>query len=632
MAGANYMGGRRNAARARTKDVAGRVQKGHFSKQRHQILAQGLHSGPRDETRDQSTRPGPGRVEEITFAHAKNDICGKRNGPARATYAPRTLSSSLYSSFSPNKINRRKRSKILDALDINEPIALRATMNRLLRLPDFAGLAQRISQDNSEAYSTFPSSKLSSTEAHLSHALSGTVKQQSELINLSNQSSSNATSDDPSARLSSDSLYYGNTGSERSGSYPDYLSNVPEADTDYQNSCFSELEFVDELECEEVYPDTTVSGGGINRFDAHSGSPLSGYSPSQGTNYARKLTSDDPVLTNPTSLSLSTGRIPREKTSPESLHPVRSPALQVQQVSLLDFPDPWRALDDIMGLPASVNYRSDGHDPLEGVNANDRSGVGYKPLEADPLPDLPASNDSSEVPVVKEDISLMNTPEENKYSPPKNTYDQLKDLATDSGQLGSSDMNFSSPLRQMYSPSQAYATPPRRFKSSLAPSTRVAARPRFSLNVYDSVSSILSSNSSDVTYTPSKDISKRTIRPSFLTSTNSRLTVTSPPPVGPRQTSLIRTQHIVSPNYTSAKSPTIGCDSPVSSTQEQSVSSTVYQMLFPDAPITHSGSSPRKCASSLARIVLEGKADQVPAELSTIDGPDLFGEEDEDED
>lgn len=110
----------RNAARARTKDVAGRVQKGHFSKQRHQVLARGLQNGPRGETRDQSTRPNPGRVEEITFAHAKNDICGKRDGPARATYALRTLSSTLYSSSSPDKVNRRKRSKILEALDINE--------------------------------------------------------------------------------------------------------------------------------------------------------------------------------------------------------------------------------------------------------------------------------------------------------------------------------------------------------------------------------------------------------------------------------------------------------------------------------------------------------------------------------
>ncbi|KAG2126763.1 hypothetical protein BD769DRAFT_790820 [Suillus cothurnatus] len=35
MTGANYMGGKRNAARARTKDSTGRVQKRHFGQQRY---------------------------------------------------------------------------------------------------------------------------------------------------------------------------------------------------------------------------------------------------------------------------------------------------------------------------------------------------------------------------------------------------------------------------------------------------------------------------------------------------------------------------------------------------------------------------------------------------------------------
>ncbi|KAJ7880993.1 hypothetical protein B0H14DRAFT_2705708, partial [Mycena olivaceomarginata] len=37
--GANYMGGKRNAARARSKDTTGRAQKNHFTRQRRDILS-----------------------------------------------------------------------------------------------------------------------------------------------------------------------------------------------------------------------------------------------------------------------------------------------------------------------------------------------------------------------------------------------------------------------------------------------------------------------------------------------------------------------------------------------------------------------------------------------------------------
>ena len=44
MVGANYTGGRSNAAKARSKDTAGRLQRGHFSKQRLGILTEALRS------------------------------------------------------------------------------------------------------------------------------------------------------------------------------------------------------------------------------------------------------------------------------------------------------------------------------------------------------------------------------------------------------------------------------------------------------------------------------------------------------------------------------------------------------------------------------------------------------------
>jgi hypothetical protein len=44
MVGANYTGGRGNAVKARSKDTAGRLQRGHFSKQRLGILTEALRS------------------------------------------------------------------------------------------------------------------------------------------------------------------------------------------------------------------------------------------------------------------------------------------------------------------------------------------------------------------------------------------------------------------------------------------------------------------------------------------------------------------------------------------------------------------------------------------------------------
>lgn len=84
MAGANYMGGKRcssisvtkygcwrdygftrNAIRARTKDVTSRLQKGHFGKQRLNLLAHGLIQN--------STRvlEQGARITAIDFAHAR---------------------------------------------------------------------------------------------------------------------------------------------------------------------------------------------------------------------------------------------------------------------------------------------------------------------------------------------------------------------------------------------------------------------------------------------------------------------------------------------------------------------------------------------------------------------------------
>lgn len=66
----------------------------------------------------------------------------------------------------------------------------------------------------------------------------------------------------------------------------------------------------------------------------------------------------------------------------EDMAMTRSP-MQVNEVSLLQLSDPWRALDDILCIPVSAQHRAFEGDPLEGFIANDRSGVGYNLAEAE---------------------------------------------------------------------------------------------------------------------------------------------------------------------------------------------------------------------------------------------------------
>ena len=109
----------RNAARIRSKDVTGRAQKGHFMKQRHQILLSGLQGNDQDRSfRNQS------KIEDIGLAHARKDIMSR---------LPSKSKMMNYSSQSPTKIptasssendNKIRSSKILESLDINERVLL----------------------------------------------------------------------------------------------------------------------------------------------------------------------------------------------------------------------------------------------------------------------------------------------------------------------------------------------------------------------------------------------------------------------------------------------------------------------------------------------------------------------------
>ena len=109
MVGANYTGGRRNAAKARSKDTTGRLQRGHFSKQRLGILTDALrsrrpdHQSPPRSTDDPNLASNPrsgslvppsgystctpaATVYDISLGHAQRDLARKH--PTRHDFSP----------------------------------------------------------------------------------------------------------------------------------------------------------------------------------------------------------------------------------------------------------------------------------------------------------------------------------------------------------------------------------------------------------------------------------------------------------------------------------------------------------------------------------------------------------------
>ncbi|CAK5269303.1 unnamed protein product [Mycena citricolor] len=149
MVGTNYMGGKRNAARARTNDTTARTQKKHFSRQR--FLAKGVGGGTGAVS---APTYGPrATIEDIALSHARQARANRETGsmlgsaetsqrlPPRDAHI-RTggrersrISSSAHSAASS--------SRLITALDTSEPTAMRAAITRILSIPDLAGLAQQ---------------------------------------------------------------------------------------------------------------------------------------------------------------------------------------------------------------------------------------------------------------------------------------------------------------------------------------------------------------------------------------------------------------------------------------------------------------------------------------------------------
>ncbi|KAH7884492.1 hypothetical protein F5I97DRAFT_1929350 [Phlebopus sp. FC_14] len=130
MVGANYMGGKRNAARARTKDIAGRIQKRHFGKQR---LASALCRTSNDRVRKPKL---PSVLPDMSLAHAR-----RRSHPAEIAACKEAPPSCPIPEKQPHNP-----SKVLQALDISDHTSMRAAINRILERPDFVGLKYQVSQ------------------------------------------------------------------------------------------------------------------------------------------------------------------------------------------------------------------------------------------------------------------------------------------------------------------------------------------------------------------------------------------------------------------------------------------------------------------------------------------------------
>jgi hypothetical protein len=135
MTGANYMGGKRsvniriyhvylcrfricrNAARARTKDSTGRVQKRHFGQQR---LAAALCNTKEDKGRPEKISL-KSVLHQINLAHAQRDakIKGSRPSTTHSISTSRDSSFAHGTSFSTSK-RRKQPSKILQTLDFSD--------------------------------------------------------------------------------------------------------------------------------------------------------------------------------------------------------------------------------------------------------------------------------------------------------------------------------------------------------------------------------------------------------------------------------------------------------------------------------------------------------------------------------
>ncbi|KAG1891754.1 uncharacterized protein F5891DRAFT_1069136 [Suillus fuscotomentosus] len=132
MTGANYMGGKRNAARARTKDSTGRVQKRHFGQQRLAAALCYTKEG-REKPEKMSLKSV---LHQINLAHAQRDAKIKGNYPSTAHGISTSCDTPFADGISFGTPKRHKQpSKILRMLDFSDPVAYRDAIDRILSIP-----------------------------------------------------------------------------------------------------------------------------------------------------------------------------------------------------------------------------------------------------------------------------------------------------------------------------------------------------------------------------------------------------------------------------------------------------------------------------------------------------------------
>ncbi|KAK7472819.1 hypothetical protein VKT23_000926 [Stygiomarasmius scandens] len=193
MAGANYMGGKRNAAKARTRDTAGRAQKRYFSRKRLDLAM------------TKSVLPRPRTILDIDLSHAK---CNTEAFLTDPSFIPDTIHVSPCTPRSLIKLSQLReesdipdnpslKSKVLQTLDSSEPMSLRTAMNRVLALPDLAGLGLKrpiLFRDSalvkakklraSQHWQQIPSIPTLSSRSHLSHHGGGNMNCPAEQDNM----------------------------------------------------------------------------------------------------------------------------------------------------------------------------------------------------------------------------------------------------------------------------------------------------------------------------------------------------------------------------------------------------------------------------------------------------------------
>ncbi|KAG9317286.1 hypothetical protein JVU11DRAFT_1482 [Chiua virens] len=134
MVGANYMGGKRHTARAKSKDVIGRAQRRHFGKQR---LASALRV-TQDNRAHRNAQTLSAILPQITLAHARNE---KDTGSNATSLRGVVSGDRSYVPKPPSNVARYKKpSKVLGTLDTLDHVSMRAAIDRILQKSNLVGI------------------------------------------------------------------------------------------------------------------------------------------------------------------------------------------------------------------------------------------------------------------------------------------------------------------------------------------------------------------------------------------------------------------------------------------------------------------------------------------------------------